>query len=63
MDPAAILSRVLDQPTVAKIMRVLDIYGRAAEACWRTAWLAALFAAIRRPCLCSASGLDHRRES
>jgi membrane protein len=30
MDPAAILSRVLDQPQVAKVMRVLDIYGHAA---------------------------------
>ena len=30
MDPAAILSRVMDQPQVAKVMRVLDIYGHAA---------------------------------
>ena len=47
MDPAAILSRVLDQPTVAKVMRVLDIYGRAAGGLLANGLaFAALFAAI-----------------
>lgn len=30
MDPAPILARFLDQPHVARVLRVLDIYGRAA---------------------------------
>lgn len=30
MDPAAILERILEQPLVALVMRVLDVYGRAA---------------------------------
>jgi membrane protein len=47
MDPAAILSRVLDQPQVAKVMRVLDIYGRAAGGLLANGLaFAALFAAI-----------------
>ena len=47
MDPAAILSRVLDQPQVAKVMRVLDIYGHAAGGLLANGLaFAALFAAI-----------------
>ena len=47
MDPAAILSRVLDQPQVAKGMRVLDIYGHAAGGLLANGLaFAALFAAI-----------------
>ena len=47
MDPAAILSRVLDQPQVAKIMRVLDIYGHAAGGLLSNGLaFSALFAAI-----------------
>jgi YihY family inner membrane protein len=47
MDPAAILSRVLDRPQVAKVMRVLDIYGRAAGGLLANGLaFAALFAAI-----------------
>jgi membrane protein len=47
MDPAAILARVLDQPQVAKVMRVLDIYGRAAGGLLANGLaFAALFAAI-----------------
>ena len=47
MDPAAILSRVLDQPQVAKVMRVLDIYGRAAGGLLANGLaFSALFAAI-----------------
>ena len=30
MDPAAILERILERPLVAYVMRVLDVYGRAA---------------------------------
>ena len=47
MDPAAILSRVLDRPQVAKVMRVLDIYGHAAGGLLANGLaFAALFAAI-----------------
>src|SRR6188474_1946819 len=47
MDPAAILARVLDQPQVAKVMRVLDIYGRAAGGLLANGLaFAALFASI-----------------
>jgi membrane protein len=47
MDPAAILSRVLDQPQVAKVMRVLDIYGHAAGGLLSNGLaFSALFAAI-----------------
>jgi membrane protein len=47
MDPAAILSRVLDQPQVAKVMRVLDIYGHAAGGLLANGLaFSALFAAI-----------------
>jgi membrane protein len=47
MDPAAILAHVLDQPQVAKVMRVLDIYGRAAGGLLANGLaFAALFAAI-----------------
>jgi membrane protein len=47
MDPAAILARVLDQPQVAKVMRVLDIYGHAAGGLLANGLaFAALFAAI-----------------
>jgi membrane protein len=47
MDPAAILARVLDQPKVAKVMRVLDIYGHAAGGLLANGLaFAALFAAI-----------------
>ena len=47
MDPAAILARVLDQPQVAKVMRVLDIYGRAAGGLLANGLaFSALFAAI-----------------
>ena len=47
MDPAAILARVLDQPHVAKVMRVLDIYGRAAGGLLANGLaFSALFAAI-----------------
>jgi membrane protein len=47
MDPAAILSRVLDQPQVAKVKRVLDIYGRAAGGLLANGLaFSALFAAI-----------------
>ena len=47
MDPAAILSRVMDQPQVAKVMRVLDIYGHAAGGLLSNGLaFSALFAAI-----------------
>jgi membrane protein len=47
MDPAAILSRILDQPHVARVMRVLDIYGRAAGGLLANGLaFSALFAAI-----------------
>jgi len=47
MDPAAILSRVLDRPRVAKVMRVLDIYGHAAGGLLANGLsFSALFAAI-----------------
>jgi len=47
MDPAAILSRVLDRPQVAKVMRVLDIYGHAAGGLLANGLsFSALFAAI-----------------
>jgi membrane protein len=47
MDPAAILAKVLDQPQVAKVMRVLDIYGHAAGGLLANGLaFAALFAAI-----------------
>jgi membrane protein len=47
MDPAAILSRVMDQPQVAKVMRVLDIYGHAAGGLLANGLaFSALFAAI-----------------
>jgi membrane protein len=47
MDPAAILSRVLDRPQVARVMRVLDVYGRAAGGLLANGLaFAALFAAI-----------------
>jgi membrane protein len=47
MEPAAILARVLDQPHVAKVMRVLDIYGHAAGGLLANGLaFAALFAAI-----------------
>jgi membrane protein len=47
MDPAAILARVLDRPQVVKVMRVLDIYGRAAGGLLANGLaFAALFAAI-----------------
>jgi membrane protein len=47
MDPAAILSRVMDRPQVAKVMRVLDIYGHAAGGLLANGLeFAALFAAI-----------------
>ena len=47
MDPAAILARVLSQPQVAKVMRVLDIYGRAAGGLLANGLaFSALFAAI-----------------
>jgi membrane protein len=47
MDPAAILSRILDRPQVAKVMRVLDIYGHAAGGLLANGLsFSALFAAI-----------------
>src|SRR5678815_553913 len=47
MDPAAILSRVMDQPQVARVMRVLDIYGHAAGGLLANGLaFSALFAAI-----------------
>jgi uncharacterized BrkB/YihY/UPF0761 family membrane protein len=47
MDPAAILSRVMDRPQVAKVMRVLDIYGHAAGGLLANGLsFSALFAAI-----------------
>ena len=47
MDPAAILARVLDQPQVAKVKRVLDIYGHAAGGLLANGLaFSALFAAI-----------------
>ena len=47
MDPAAILSRVMDQPQVAKVMRVLDVYGHAAGGLLANGLaFSALFAAI-----------------
>jgi membrane protein len=47
MDPAAILARVLDQPQVAKVRRVLDIYGHAAGGLLANGLaFSALFAAI-----------------
>ena len=47
MDPAAILGRVLDQPQVAKVRRVLDIYGHAAGGLLANGLaFSALFAAI-----------------
>jgi membrane protein len=47
MDPAAILARVLDRPRVAEVMRVLDIYGRAAGGLLANGLaFSALFAAI-----------------
>ena len=63
MDPAAILARVLDQPTVAKVMRVLDIYGRAAGGLLANGLaFSALFAAIPTTLLVLGVGrLDHVR--
>jgi membrane protein len=47
MDPAAILSRVMDRPQVAKVMRVLDVYGHAAGGLLANGLsFSALFAAI-----------------
>jgi membrane protein len=47
MDPAAILARVLSRPKVANVMRVLDVYGRAAGGLLANGLaFAALFAAI-----------------
>jgi len=47
MDPAAILARALDRPRVAGVMRVLDIYGRAAGGLLANGLaFSALFAAI-----------------
>ena len=47
MDPAAILARVMDRPQVAKVMRVLDIYGHAAGGLLANGLsFSALFAAI-----------------
>jgi membrane protein len=47
MDPAAILARVASRPQVANVMRVLDIYGRAAGGLLANGLaFAALFAAI-----------------
>jgi membrane protein len=47
MDPAKILARFLDRPRVAKVMRVLDIYGRAAGGLLANGLaFSALFAAI-----------------
>lgn len=47
MDPAALLTRVLDRPRVAEVMRVLDIYGRAAGGLLANGLaFASLFAAI-----------------
>ena len=47
MDPAALLARVLDRPRVAEVMRVLDIYGRAAGGLLANGLaFASLFAAI-----------------
>jgi uncharacterized BrkB/YihY/UPF0761 family membrane protein len=47
MDVAAILAKVLDQPQVARVMRVLDIYGHAAGGLLANGLaFAALFAAI-----------------
>jgi membrane protein len=47
LDPTALLARVLDQPRVARVMRVLDIYGRAAGGLLANGLaFAALFASI-----------------
>jgi membrane protein len=47
MDPAAILARVLDEPRVARVMSVLDLYGRAAGGLLANGLaFSALFAAI-----------------
>ncbi len=47
MDPAAIIARVLERPQVAKVMRVLDIYGHAAGGLLANGLaFSALFAAI-----------------
>ncbi len=47
MDPAAFLARFLDRPRVARVMRVLDIYGRAAGGLLANGLaFSALFAAI-----------------
>jgi membrane protein len=47
MDPAAILARVLDEPRVARVMSVLDVYGRAAGGLLANGLaFSALFAAI-----------------
>ena len=47
MDPAAILERILERPLVALVMRVLDVYGRAAGGLLANGLaFAALFAAF-----------------